>query len=104
MKTFGDLQEGDVIIMYDLSKFVERKITAITKDGPKTRIIQIEGRRWSFRAEKCLSIQNNPIVCFSCKDAVKEYLLQRKRKENELHLRELQTIQKLKEQYESLKL
>ena len=109
MKTFGDLQEGDVIIMYDLFKIVARKITSITKDRPKTRMIHLEGSRlkdifWSFRAEKCLSIQDSIIVYFSCKDAVEEYLLQRMRQENERHSMELKTIQELKEEYESLKL
>lgn len=104
MKTFGDLQEGDVIIIYDLVKIVARKITAITKDGPKTRMIHFEGQRWPFRANKCFSIQDSVIIYFSCKDAAEEYLLQRMRQENERHSMELKTIQELKEQYESLKL
>ena len=104
MKTFGDLQEGDIIIMYDLFKIVARKITAITKDGSKTRMIYLEGGRWSFRANKCSSIQDSMMIYFSCKDAAEEYLLKRTRIENERHSMELKTIQELKEQYESLKL
>ena len=107
MKTFGDLQEGDIILMYDLIKIVARKITSITKDGPKTRMIHLEGRKWPVSVEKSLSIQDNTSiyrVCFSCKDAVEDYLLNRTRIENERHSMELKTIQELKEQYESLKL
>ena len=104
MKTFGDLQEGDVIIIYDLFKIITRKITAIKKDGQKTRMIYLEGHRWPFRANKCFSIQDSIIIYFSCKDAAEEYLLQRMRQENERHSRELKTIQELNEQYESLKL
>ena len=69
-------------------------------------MILLEGCRWSFRAEKSLSIQTQEDinVYFSCKDAAEEYLLQRTMRENERHSRELQTIQELKEQYKSLKL
>lgn len=104
MKTFGDLQEGDVIIIYNLFKIITRKITAIKKDGPKTRMIYLEGERWPFRAEKRLSIQDRIMIYFSCKDAAEEYLLQRMRQENERHSRELKIIQVLKEEYENLKL
>ena len=103
MKTFGDLNEGDLMILYDYSGIVARKITSITKDGQKTRMIQLEGRLWPFRADKSLSMQNMLSgIYFACKNAAEEYLLQMERDERERHWNKEKKIQELREQYEKI--
>lgn len=110
MKTFGELEVGDIFFRYNkggdrietrrVLKITERKATVLIECA-----YDLLGRRsFVLLPKEESTCDKDFVVLFSCKNAVEEYLLQRTRKENERHSRELKTIQELREQYERVRM
>lgn len=110
-KTFGDLQIGDIIFRYEKGgdRFVARRVLRI-EEYKETVHIEYAHDSWTSmtiavpKAESTSLDGIFNIFFFSCKTAVEEFLLQMERDERERHWNEEKKIQKLREQYESVRL
>lgn len=110
MKTFGELEVGDIIFRYNKGgdRIEAKKVRTITEHKETVHIeYAYDSLTWTTiavpKAESTSLDGIFNIFFFSCKAAVEEFLLQMERDERERHWNEEKKIQDLREQYESVR-